>query len=177
MSQDIFNVLLLTEASIKILIPEISPAMDGDLISRLISIEQNKTIRPLLGYTFYNELLTQVSGSTLTDANEYLLNNYIVMILALSVFNRLVITSSYQVENTGVRKKYSESSELASLQEQSYYRQQIQDDRDFWINEMVKFICDNQADYPLYYQRTDTRLNTADPQRRKYGFGFNISKI
>lgn len=177
MNTDIVNTLLLDENTLKVLIPEISPAVDPDHITRFISMEQNKGIRPLFGYQFYNEILSQVSGSTLTTANKYLLDNYILMILSLKVFKRTILSSSYQLENTGLKKKFSNSSENSSEKEISNYRQIIQDDIDYFINEMYKFLDANYDEFPTYFSQNDTRQNTNDPNRRKYSFGFNISKI
>lgn len=175
MITDINDTLLLDEATIKLLIPEISPSVDPTMLKRFIQLEQNKHIRPLLGYTYFNQLLTEVKANTLTTANKYLLDNYVLMILSLFVFKRLIYSSSYQVENTGLRKKFSESSEIAEFKELDFYRTNLQDDIDFYINEMIKFIDMNATDYTSYFNNTDSRCNTADPERRRYNF--QIGKI
>lgn len=172
---DINDVLMVDEATIKLLVPEISPSVDPTLLKRFIQLEQNKHIRPLLGYDLFNQLLTEIKANNLTVANKYLLDNYLVMILALFVFKRLIYTSSYQVENTGLRKKYSESSEIAEFREMDFYRTNIQDDIDFYINSMIKFIDANPTEYTLYFNNTDPRCNTETPERRRYNF--QIGKI
>ena len=178
MYTDIENVLMLNETSLKLIVPEISPDVHPDFLSRSILMEQKKTIRPLLGYDLYNELCLQISGNTLTTENRYLLENYIVIILSLSVAKRVVLKTSYQIENSGLRKKFSDSSELATSEEISYYNTALyQDDIDHFINEMIKYIKINQSLYPLFFLKTDQRKNSTDYNRQLYNFGFNISKI
>lgn len=169
---------LITSTQLKSLISEINNAISSDYIDYVIKIEQVKNIRQLLGYSFYNEIQNQLSGSTLSTENELIYDDYLKMLLALYCYKRLVISMSFQLENAGLRKKYSDVSEVAETSEMSYVRSMIQDDIDFYKKEMVKYICENQSSYPLYYNDTDDRYNSLDDKRiRGSKFGWNISKI
>ena len=169
---------LITTTQLKSLISEINNNISDDYIENVIMIEQKKQIRALLGYSLYNQIQLGVSGSTLSTADQTLYDDYIKLILAYSVYKRLVVSMSYQLENAGLRKKYSDVSELAEQTEISYVRSMIQDDLDFYKNEMIKYICNNQSLYPLYYNDTDARnANTDNKRSRGYDTGWNISSI
>ena len=85
---------------------------------------------------------------------------------------------SDELENAGLRKKYSDVSEIAEQTEIAYVRSIIQTDLDFYKNEMIKYICNNQSKYPLYYNDTDARnANTDNKRSRGYDTGWNISSI
>lgn len=167
---------LITATQLKSLITTINNNISDEFILTLIEIEQKKVIRPILGYSFYNEIQLQVSGDTLTSDNEIIYDDYLKLILAYSVYKRLIVDMTYQLENAGLRKKYSDVSESADPSELSYVRKMIQEDLDFYKTELVKYVQQNVSKYPLYFNDTDSRWNTRDKQRnRGYNFGMNIS--
>lgn len=169
---------LLKEGTVKMLVPEINANVDGNLLKRLIVTEQEKALKPILDYCLYDEIYTQVTTNTLSAANQILMDDYIAMILSLSVYKRLVLSSTFQIENTGLRKKLSDNSEGASRNDISFMQQNIGDDITYYTRELTKYICDNQSTYPLYFNCTDGRLNTIDRNRHQGGsLGFNVSKV
>lgn len=169
---------LITAQQLKSLISTINDNILDDYIETLIEIEQKKSIRPLLGYSYYNEIQEQLSGNTLTTDNEIIYDDYLKLILSYSVYKRLVVDMSYQLENSGLRKKYSDVSEVADPSELTYVRKMIQEDLDFYKTEMIKYIQENVSKYPLYFNDTDSRWNTRNNNRTKgYDFNWNIRKI
>ena len=168
---------LLKTSTIKILIPEINSNIDDNLIKKNLVIEQDKKLRPIIGYCLYDELYTQITTDTLSVANKKLMDDYIVMILSLSVYKRILISTTFQVENNGLRVKLSDSSETASRNDVSFVSQSIDDDINYYTQELIKYICDNQSDYPLYFNCNDGRGHI-DRKRAQTGtLGFNISRI
>lgn len=169
---------LITATQLKTLISEINDNISNDYIQFVIETQQKKEIRHLLGYSLYNDIQEQVSGGTLSTANDTIYEDYLKMILALYCYKRLLVSMTYQLENAGLRKKYSDVSEVAESSEIRYVRSEVQDDIDFYKKELIKYICENQSSYPLYYNDTDDRNNSVDNKRAKgYNFGWNISKI
>jgi len=168
---------LITAQEVKAELPEVNDAIPNELLTQNIEITQKMNIRPILGYSFYEQLETQVSSSTVSVANQYLLDEYLYMIHSLHVQKRLVMTNSYQLENNGLRVKLSDVSDLAETQDLTYYRSDLQNDIDFLVNEMIKYIDSNQSDYPAYVTRSDPRENTADENRRRYNYGFSVGKV
>jgi hypothetical protein len=169
---------LISPTILKTLISEINNNISDDYIMTTIEMEQKKNIRPLLGYSFYNQIQEQYTGGTLTTANTIIYEDYVRVILAYLVYKRLINTMTYQLENSGLRKKYSDVSEVAEPNELVYIRKEIQDDIDYYKKEMVKYLCENSSSYPLYINDTDDRYNSLDNARAKgFSFGWNISKI
>lgn len=202
---------LITPEQLKMLISTINNSISNDYIKSLIEIEQKKAIRPLLGYSLYNQIQEQYSGYTylstttttttlsgettttttlsgettttttttilsFSPENEILYDDYLKMILAYSVYKRLVIDMTYQLENNGLRKKFSDVSEVAEKTELTYVRNEIQNDLDFYKTELIKYINNNRGDYPLYFNDTDSRYNSLNDSRVKgYDFNMNIS--
>jgi hypothetical protein len=99
------------------------------------------------------------------------------MIIALHAQRRLVMGNTYQLENAGLRIKLSDVSDAAQVQDMTYYRSAIDDDLNFLVNEMKKFLDANQSNYPKYFTRSDVRQNTLSEDRRDYGYGFGIGKV
>jgi len=165
---------LITAQQVKYQLPEINDAIPNELLTQNIQIVQRMNIRPILGYDWYEQLETQTSASTVSTANQYILDEYLYMIISLQVQKRLIMTNSYQLENNGLRTKLSDVSELADTQDLTYYRSDLQNDIDFLINEMIKYIDINQNDYPLFVSKTDPRENV---KGTKYNYGFSVGRV
>jgi hypothetical protein len=168
---------LMTAQEVKDTLPEVNNNIPNELITQHIKIVEQMKIRALLGYDLYEQLELEKSGGTFSTANQYLLDEYLFMIISLHVQKRLVLNNSYQLENNGLRVKLSDVSDLAATEDMSYYRSSLNDDIDFLINEMKKYMMTNQASYPKYFSRKDTRSNTASENKRDYDYGFGIGKI
>lgn len=150
---------LITSTEVKALIPEINSNIDNSYITYNIELAQKKWLRPLLGYGLYNQIVLEVSGGTISGntADFIIYNDYLKIILALTTHQRLVSSMSYQLENNGLRIKISEVSNSTEMATQNYIKNNIQNDIDFFKSELVEYICNNRADYPLYFNDTDAR--------------------
>lgn len=169
---------IITATDVKTLIPEVGFEIDDSIITKHIERIQDMKIRPLLkSYSWYDEIMTQISGSTLTGPNETIVNDYLKLILALYVQQKLIITQTYHLERAGLRIKISQTSDIASTEDIRFMRQVIQDELDYLKNEFYKYVEDNISSYPLYNSDTDGRQATKDYPRRINNFGINISKI
>jgi len=119
---------------------------------------------------------TTTTLETLNTENEILYEDYIKMILAYSVYKRMIIDMTYQLENNGLRKKISDVSEVAEKDEMTYVRNQIQNDLEFYKTEMLKYINENQNDYPLYFNDIDDRWRSLNKNRsNSYDYNMNIN--
>jgi hypothetical protein len=172
---------IMTAQQVKNTLPEINDNIPNELITQHVKIVQQMKIRPLLGYDYYEELEIQTSGntsgSTLTAANQFILDEYLYMIISLHVQMRLVMGNTYQLENAGLRVRLSDVSDAAQIQDMTYYRTDLKNDIDFLINEMKKYIDANQSSYVTYTTRSDPRENTANENRRDYNYGFSLGKV
>lgn len=169
---------LINETEIKQLIPELPNNLDTRLIRNAILFVQEIKIKSIIGYEWLTELYTQHNTGTTTVANQFILDNYLNMIIALGAYQRIIYSTTYQMEQSGVRIKLTDNSEKASDEAIHLLRTQIQSDFDFLVNEMIRYIDENLSSYPLYNVRNDDRnVSSEVRQRSKMNFGFNISKI
>lgn len=165
---------IISATDLKTLIPEIGYEIDNIIITRLIERLQDMKIRPLLrSYSWYEEIMTQASGGTYSAANEVIVEDYLKLILALYVEQKLIITQTYHLERAGLRIKTSDVSEVAQPEDIRFYLQTITDEIDYLKGEFYKYVTQNVANYPLYQADTDTRNATKDHQRQLNNFGMN----
>jgi len=87
---------IMTAQEVKDTLPDINDNIPDELLEQHIKIVQQMKIRPLLGYDYLYQLQTQVSGSSLSTANDFIMTEYLEMILSLHVQRRLVMGQSYQ---------------------------------------------------------------------------------
>ena len=169
---------ILTSTDIKTLIPEIGYEIDNTIITKLIERLQDMKIRPLLrSYSWYQEIMNQASGGTYSAANQIVVNDYLKLILALFVQQKIIITQTYHIERAGLRIKTSDVSTPAEPEDIRFYMQTITDEIDYLKGEFYKYVCENEASYPLYQSDTDDRLATHNHKRQIANYGINISKI
>jgi hypothetical protein len=169
---------LINETEIKQLIPELPNNLDTRLIRNAILFTQEIKLKSIIGYEWLTELYTQHNTGSTTVENQFILDNYLDMIIALGTYQRIIYSTTYQVEQSGVRVKIVDNSEKASDEAIHLLRTQIQSDFDFLVNEMIRYIEEHITLYPLWNTRNDDRNVSPDVrQRSKMNFGFNISKI
>jgi hypothetical protein len=169
---------IITATDIKTLIPEIGYEIDNTIITSLIERLQDMKIRPLLrSYSWYEEIMTQASGGTYSAANEIIVNDYIKLILAFFVQQKIIITQTYHIERAGLRIKTFDVSEVAQPEDIRFYIQTITDEIDYLKGEFFKYLTENEASYPLYQSDTDPRTATHSQGRQIANYGVNISRI
>lgn len=166
---------LMTAQQVKDTLPEINDNIPDELIMNHQKIVTRMNIRPLLGYDYLQELQTEVSGGTISLYNQFLLDEYLYMIIALFIQQRLAISNTYQLENNGVRIKQSDVSLPTDTEEQTKYRSYIQNDIDLLQKEMVKYILANQTLFPTYISHSDPR--STNDNRRPYNYGFSVGGV
>lgn len=168
---------MLTPIELKSLIAEVNNNIDESYIEYNIELSQKKIMRPLLGYSLYNQILLEISGGTISGntADYIIYNDYLKLILALATYQRLVTSMSYQLENNGLRIKVSETSDVSQVKDQVFIRNNIQNDIDFFKSELIDYLCENRASYPLYFNDTDARNDHM--QKRTYGNTWTIGSV
>ncbi len=115
---------------------------------------QRQYIRPFLGDDFYEELLDQVEGATLTADNTALLDDYLKPMLAhYIVFERLPEINDH-VSNSGTMSDFNEFSNASGNTGKGLVRNQKYADAQHYEQQADQFIKDEQQDdstkYPLY---------------------------
>ena len=143
------NVLFISESTLKER-TYISDNVDIKYLRETILYCQDVYIQRLIGTTLYNEIKTQIQGSTLTAANTTLLNDYIQSVLIWRVTAEAAYWSSNKLMNKGVMQQSSENSQMADSRTISNLKSDANDKAEFYEQRMVNYLCENETDYPSY---------------------------
>lgn len=103
---------------------------------------QDFIIKPLLGKTLYDELISQVENDTVTDENEILIDNYIQKIIVYFVMGEVVFSTAYKLKNQGMENgDPSRFGELVKISEK-YKR-----DSETYQQILREYLCDNSISF------------------------------
>lgn len=133
------QVYILDENSLKLILPEVNNNISSALIKSSL-INAHNYLQSVLGYTFYNEIITEVSGGTISTDNQYILDEYIYYIIAYKTLSHIIIKTSFQLENTGVRSKISTGSDIADFKTVAYLKEQAEQDLNNYLIELLKYL-------------------------------------
>ena len=141
--------------------------VDFDKLVPLIEDVQFLKIKPLLGNNLYQEILTQSTPvTTLTAANQLLLDDYILPCMVRYFMADAVIPFKFNYTNIGITSKNSENSQQIESAD-------IKDLTNYWRNKadeygtlMQNFIRANVADYPAF--ETNEGLDQKKPDQNSY---------
>jgi hypothetical protein len=131
-----------------------SVQFDVALLENRIINYQRKYVRKVLGKDFYDEILTQVEGASLTADNNTLLESYIKPMLAhYIVFEEMPYLRS-QIGSLGSRNPLDDLSGQADDQDYGLLRRRLSSDADLMKQNLIQYIKDEQEDdsskYPLF---------------------------
>ncbi len=129
--------------------------VDTDKLIQFVEVAQDTYIQTQLGTKLYDALQTQVKASSLTTANETLINTYIKPMLIWFSQSEYMKYAAFQISNGGVFKHRSENSDSASLEEINNLVHQAKTTADFYTQRFIDFIDQNSEDYPLYTANQD----------------------
>lgn len=149
---ELYNIQLISPSNIKSICPEIPKTVDDMLISGFIIDIQEAFVETILGCEMYQEILYQHSGGTMTAANQYIFDRFIVKIIAKRAAIRLMYASQFQFENSGIRIKDTDQSRAAELNELATLKQFYESECDRIAKDLGWYIFDNIASYPLFYK-------------------------
>jgi hypothetical protein len=127
--------------------------VDFKRLSLIIETVQDLHIQPVLGTKLYKEILTQsVPPATgLTPANKTLLDDHILKAMTLYVLAKAPVVFKYRYMNKGVMVKNAENASAIDLSEVKFLNDNFTSDAQMYLERMRKFILNNIADYPSFY--------------------------
>jgi hypothetical protein len=91
--------------------------IDEKLIYPEIKAAQDLYIRPLLGSTLFNKLLTDINAGTLTGNYKSLVDDYVIDTLCNYTLSELPEGLNFQFWNKGLSKKEADQSQTPSMSE------------------------------------------------------------
>lgn len=129
--------------------------VDTDKLIQFVEVAQDTVIQNYLGTKLYDTLQTQVINSTLTSANETLLNTYIKPMLIWYTQATYLPYAAYQISNGGVFKHNSENSTSVSESEITKLTRHATETADFYAKRFMDYMDDNSELYPDYTASQD----------------------
>ena len=144
---------------------------DIDYFTNYILSTQRKYVRDLLGKDYYDEILTQVAGASLTADNTIIVNDFLKPMLAHYIIFEVMPAVRTQFVNQGAMSNDTEFSDGANSFDYSGMRNFFSSEGDLWKKQTDQHIKDEKKDdstkYPLYQNCSETL-----PQTNKRGFIF-----
>jgi hypothetical protein len=140
-----------------------SVQFDVALLDNRIINYQRKYLRKLLGKDYYNEILDQVEGASLTAENTTLLTSYIKPMLAHYIVFEEMPYLRTKIGSLGARNPLDDLSGQAEDDEYGALRRRLSADADLMKQNLIQFIEDEQDDdatkYPLFEGCDDSNNN------------------
>jgi hypothetical protein len=154
--------------------------VDEKYLMIAIKEAQEKEIRRYIGTGLYNELVSQVTASTLTALNTTLLTDYIRPALKYWVMYEAAPFLKFKFTNKNVVVKNSDNSSNVDMVEFEKVMKFIEQNARYYSKMLVSYLVQNQTSYPLYLQ-PGTGVDTIFPDTEPFdsdiylGTGFNMS--
>jgi len=127
---------------------------DTAYFDKYILTSQRKYVKPVLGKDYYNELLTQIAGGSLTTDNTIIVDNFIKPMLAHYIVYEVYSKVHTQLTNQGAMENNTEQSNHANNFEYSQSRDFYINKADFWKKDMIEYIKeakdDDSTKFPLF---------------------------
>lgn len=132
--------------------------VDSSKISQYIEVAQDIHIQNYLGGKLYKKMQELiVSGEILDEGySDYktLLDDFIKPMLIWYSQATLMPYISFSVNNGGVQKRTSETSDAATRDELAYLTQEMNSTAEFYTKRFLDYMCLNNVKYPEYSQNT-----------------------
>jgi hypothetical protein len=143
------NVLFISEARLKKLTSIHENVEPQDLMPH-VQDAQAIHVQGLLGTKYYNTLKTRITTSTLTAADETLLDDYLASMLANYALYQAFPTLTYKIFNKSLMQPDSETAITATLDQMKYIRQSTLDTAEFYRERAREYLRDNVELFPEY---------------------------
>lgn len=137
-----------------------------------ISIEEAQKIhiRQYLGSGLYDQIISQVEGSTLTALNTTLLDDYIIPALKWWTLVEAAPYLTYKITNKNIVRKNSDNSTGVDYNELDQFMNMVTDKAEYYSQRLILYLCENSTDYPLY-DNPGNGVDTIHPRGNAYKCG------
>lgn len=141
---------LITQTEFRDRISVLNHNLEIDRLVQHFRTVQELKLSEVLGTPLYDELVSQVSTSSITTDNEKLRSDYIAPYLSFQIFYEFAEQSYGQVTNTGAQKFNGvntvpiETAYITSLKRQAGQSAMAYAER------MIKYLNENRTKYPLW---------------------------
>jgi hypothetical protein len=125
--------------------------LDVELMLPNIQVAQDLGLQNLLGGRFYDEIINQVSGGTLTSDNRYFLENYIQPYLLWRAYWETIPQVYMRMMNKTIVVGDTEQGKAVGIKEMQYLREIAQSRYEFYAQRLMDQLRNYPNLYPAYY--------------------------
>lgn len=142
----------------------ITQNVDAQDIAPYLQIASISYIQPILGYTFYNDILTKFNAGTL-NADETTLVEFIKYVVAFYAAYEAVPNLTFRISNKGIQSQFGEYSAQESIQVLDYIRRNIVKYAKIKEDELREYLYENKSKFSLYTDKTNKDIVEPDNKR------------
>jgi hypothetical protein len=154
-----FSFLFIDDEYLKTYTP-LGKSIDVEQIYPFVQEAQNIYTQDLLGTPLYNYLEYKLY-SGLTFSTQYFLQQEIDLIniaskaLAYWTIYLALPHLAIQIRNIGVGRATSDNTQVSTIEELKYIREEMQNLAEFWNQRVINYLCENSLYFPLYNAASD----------------------
>jgi hypothetical protein len=149
----------------------INKNVDMTILTPILQEVQDFYIIPLLGTNLYNEVLGQVTTSTVTALNQTLLDLVVPCMLHYAKMEAMP-DMKYRLMNKGVMIKNSENSSAADLAEIQFLMDRSKNKAEIYAQRVTNYLNRYVSSYPLYISNVER--DEIMPNRNNFTSGIMI---
>ena len=149
----------------------INKNVDMTILTPILQEVQDFYIIPLLGTNLYNEVLIQVTTSTVTALNQTLLDLVVPCMLHYAKMEAMP-DMKYRLMNKGVMIKNSENSSAADLSEIQFLMDRSKNKAEIYAQRVTNYLNRYVSSYPLYISNVER--DEIMPNRNNFTSGIMI---
>lgn len=148
----------------------VDPNVDEKYIRIAIEEAQKIHIRNYIGSGLYDEIISQVSISSVSALNTTLLDNYIIPALKWWTMVEAAPFLVYKVTNKDIVRKNSDNSNGVENTQLDQFMNLVTDKAQYHTQRLIDYLLQNSSSYPLY-QNPGSGFDTIFPSASPYDSG------
>jgi len=124
--------------------------VEVDVLRNVLRRSQDMYIEPIIGSALYQRLLAGVEADDLTANELILVNDYIAMVLSISVELRIADAITTEIRNIGVGVATEQNFQASNPNNLERGKDITYKDLTFYKNRLKRYLCENETLYPLF---------------------------
>ena len=132
----------------------ITANVDVNNVTPYLATQAQLRIMPILGTTFYNDLLTKYNDQTL-DPDEETLVTFIQPIIAWRAAEDAVFGLSLQLKNNGLQTQFGDNSASVDRSTIAFSMEHYAQKAAFFEQRLIRYLLKNKALYPIFTGTTN----------------------
>lgn len=128
----------------------VSKNLSVEILEPFIKMAETFHIRPVLGETLDDSLISMISDDTLTGVSYTLVSEYIVPCSIWYAYFEALPFIWTRSNAKGLTKGFSDTTSALERKEYELMKQEIWDKAQMYKNRLVDYLSDNSTSFPLY---------------------------